>query len=64
MEIGYQSKEDGQISVVKDANKTPVSKFPPCTYKRLYEIASVDVSKKNKTNSSYATALIQVSILL
>ena len=44
MEIGYKAKEDGEVTVVKDATSTPVSKFPPCTYRRLYEIASVDVS--------------------
>ena len=44
MELGYESKDDGQVSVVKDATITPVSMFPPCSYKQLYEIASVDVS--------------------
>ena len=43
MEIGYQSKEDGEISVV-NGTSNPVSRYPPSTYRRLYEIASVDVS--------------------
>lgn len=43
MEIGYQSKDNGEITIVKDATSTPVSQFPPCSYKRLYEIGSVDV---------------------
>lgn len=45
MEIGYQNKENGEITVVEDIRSAPVSRFPPSTYKRLYEIASVDVSK-------------------
>lgn len=44
MELGYQSKEDGEITVVKDATSTPTSRFPPGSFKRSYEIASVDVS--------------------
>ena len=44
MEIGYQSKENADISIVKDATTTPVSQFPPSEYTKLYEIASVDVS--------------------
>ena len=45
MEIGYQNKDDGEVTVVKDVESCPVSRFPPSTYKRLYEVASVDVSK-------------------
>ena len=44
MEIGFQSKQDGEIVVLEDVQSSPVSQYPPCTYKRLYEIASVDVS--------------------
>lgn len=44
MKFGYQCKETGEITTVDDATKTPVSQFPPCSYKRLYEIASVNVS--------------------
>ena len=43
MEIYYKSKENGDISTVKDVSSTPVSKFPPSEYTKLYEIASVDV---------------------
>ena len=43
LELGYQSKQDGEITVVKDATSAPVSRFPRSSYKRLYEIASVDV---------------------
>ena len=46
MEIGYQSKEDGEIVVAEYVNTTPVSQYPRCSYRRLYEIASVDVSIK------------------
>ena len=47
MEIGYQSKEDGQLTVLKDVVSVPVSQYPPSSFKRLYEIASVDVSIYN-----------------
>ena len=44
MEIGYRSKESDEIEVVRNATSIPTSKYPPCTYNRLYEIACVDVS--------------------
>ena len=43
MAIAYQSKEDGEITVV-EVESNPVSKFPPSRYRKLYEIASVKVS--------------------
>ena len=43
MEIGFKSKEDGEITVV-NAKSSPTSLYPPSNYKRLYEIVSVDVS--------------------
>lgn len=43
MEIGYQSKEDGELTILDNVETIPVSRFPPSHYKRLYEIASVDV---------------------
>ena len=43
LEIGYESKLNGEVTVV-EAHSTPVSAFPPSTHRRLYEIASVDVS--------------------
>ena len=60
MEIGYQHKEDGNISIVKDVTKIPVSRHPPCTYKRLYEIASVDVSY----NIKYKISLKKFNFML
>lgn len=44
MEIAYERKETGEVSIVEDVERTPVSQFPPSTHRRLYEIASVDVS--------------------
>ena len=44
MEIGYECKANGEIMVVEDIESTPISKFPPSTHRRLYEIASVKVS--------------------
>ena len=43
MKIAYQSKESGEVTEVDDVTSIPVSRFPPSTYKRLYEIASVNV---------------------
>ena len=44
MDIGFQDKETGDVTVVEDTRSSPVSRFPPSMYKRLYEIAYVDVS--------------------
>ena len=43
LKIGYEAKDSGEITVV-DVTSDPVSRFPRSSYKRLYEIASVDVS--------------------
>lgn len=44
LSIGYECKETGEITVVEDVSSTPVSKFPPATYRKLYETAYVSVS--------------------
>ena len=44
MEIAYQDKETGEFTIVEDVNTTPVGRFPANTHRRIYEIASVDVS--------------------
>ena len=44
MEVGFKSKENGEITVVEDATSIPSSRFPRSSFIRLYEIASVDVS--------------------
>lgn len=49
LEIGYQSKEDGQVTIVEDVTSDPVSRFPTSQYRRIYEIASVKVSNKFRT---------------
>ena len=46
MEFAYQSKDDGSVTVVEDVSTTPLARFPPSTHRKLYEIASVDVSIK------------------
>ena len=43
MDIGYQCKDTGEIKVVKDVETTPVSKYPPSTHRRIFEIAYVEV---------------------
>ena len=44
MDVGFQCKETGEITVLKDVTTISSSRYPPCSYRRLYEIASVDVS--------------------
>ena len=43
MDIGYLNKSTGQIEVVKDVDTTPVAKYPPSLYRKVYEIARVKV---------------------
>lgn len=44
MQLAYQHKTTEELTIVEDVESTPVSRFPPSQYRRLYEIASVDVS--------------------
>ena len=44
LKFGYQCKEDGVITVVDDVEQAPVSRFPPSTHRRLFEIAYVEVT--------------------
>ena len=44
MDVGFKSKESGEVTVLKDVTSIPVSRFPTSQYQRLYEIASVEVS--------------------
>lgn len=46
LEIAYERKDTGDIIILKDLDKTPVQRFPPSTYKKLYESVSVKVSIK------------------
>lgn len=43
MEVAYQEKKTGKISIVKDTNITPVSMYPPSKYCKVYEQATVKV---------------------
>lgn len=42
MEIGYENRETNEVTVV-EAERTPVSRFNPRQYKKIYEAASVKV---------------------
>lgn len=53
MEIGFQNKASGEVTVLEDVHSSPVSRFPPSTYKCLYEIAYVDVSNNSFLYSLY-----------
>lgn len=43
MEVGFQSKDTGEVTVLDDVAVIPTSRFPTNQFRRLYEIASVDV---------------------
>ena len=51
LEIGYQSKQSDELTILEDLESAPVNKFPPSTHRKLYEIASVDVSYGYKCSS-------------
>lgn len=42
MEIAYKEKATGEVNIVEDSTHTPVSKFPPNLYTKLYEQATVE----------------------
>ena len=57
LQFVYESKEDGTLTIVDNAACTPISRFPPSTYRKVYEIASVkviwlinDISQLNPTD--------------
>lgn len=43
LQIAYRVKETGDIIILKDLKKTPISRFPPSKFIKLYESASVQV---------------------
>lgn len=43
MEFGYEIIETGDIIIMSDLDHTPVSKFPPSKFRKLYESATVKV---------------------
>ena len=43
LEIGYRNKASGEITVIKDSI-TPLKRFPPDKYEKLYEIGTVKVN--------------------
>ena len=45
MDVGFKSKETGDITVIEDVTVIPTTRFPPNQYHRLFEIASVPVRK-------------------
>lgn len=44
MDFGYLHKDTKELTVVSESEKTPVKDFPPDTYEKVYEIASVKVT--------------------
>ena len=44
LEMAYESKETGDILILKDLDKTPVNRFPPSKFDMLYETVKVKVS--------------------
>ena len=43
MEVAYQHKTTGEISVAADVDATPTSQYPPNVYTKIYESASIEV---------------------
>ena len=46
LEVAYECKETGDIIILRDLESTPVNRFPPSQFQKLYETARVDVSFK------------------
>ena len=46
LEISYMMKSTKEITTLRDLESTPLSRFPPNEYKKLYEIAYVKVGEK------------------
>lgn len=44
MEVCYEVKATGDMIILNDLENIPVKKFPPSTYRKLYETAKVSVS--------------------
>lgn len=47
MEVAYQHKHTGEISVVENVQSIPASRYPPNLYTKIYEVASVEVNIMN-----------------
>lgn len=45
LEIAYKDKITEEVIVLKDLESTPISKYPPSRYEKLYESASVKVKQ-------------------
>lgn len=54
LEFGYKDKSTGEIHIMKNLESTPITRFPPNKFLKLYEIASVKVISVKK-NSDYFT---------
>lgn len=44
LEVAFESKETGDIIIMRDLEVIPVKKFPASRFRKLYESATVDVS--------------------
>ena len=44
LEVAYEVRETRDIIVMEDLNSTPLSRFPPSKYIKLYEVSTVKVS--------------------
>lgn len=45
LEVAYEKKDTGDIIVLRDLESTPVNRFKPSEYTKLYESARVEVKK-------------------
>lgn len=44
LEIGYRHRDTGDIIILDKLESTPMSRFPPNVYEKLYEVAYVEVT--------------------
>ena len=52
MEVAYEVKETGDVIILKDLTSTPLKKFHPHKYTKLYESASIKVQLEKETTST------------
>lgn len=43
MEVAYEVKETGDVILLQDLESSPIKKFPPSKFRKLYETAHVKV---------------------
>ena len=58
MEIAFQHKESGALTIVEDTLTTPKTRFPPHEFHKLWEIAHVEVNLVSQFHICFHQVLI------